>query len=58
MRNLEAKGLTGLNIETNPKPGTGYYFVIKSEQPEVLKRLDKLRQTYPSTSLSRVDCQF
>ncbi len=53
---LEAKGLTGLDIETKPKPGTGYYFVIKSEQPEVLKRLDKLRQTYPSTTLSRVDC--
>ena len=58
IRNLEAKGLTGLNIETNPKQGTGYYFVIKSEQPEVLKQLDKLRQTYPSTSLSRVDCQL
>ena len=53
---LEAKGLTSLDIETKPKPGTGYYFVIKSEQPEVLKRLDKLRQTYPSTTLSRVDC--
>ncbi|HYP68775.1 MAG TPA: hypothetical protein VEP67_11080 [Thiobacillaceae bacterium] len=54
--NLEAKGLNGLNIESKPKQGTGYYFVIKSEQPEVLKRLDKLRQTYPSTTLSRVDC--
>lgn len=53
---LEAKGLTGLNIETKPRQGTGYYFVIKSEQPEVLKQLDKLRQTYPSTTLSRVDC--
>jgi len=56
VRDLEAKGLTGLNIETQPRAGTGYYFVIKSEQPEVLKQLDKLRQTYPSTTLSRVDC--
>jgi hypothetical protein len=56
VRDLEAKGLSGLNIETQPQQGTGYYFVIKSEQPEVLKQLDRLRQTYPSTSLSRVDC--
>lgn len=56
VRDLEAKGLTGLNIETKPQQGTGYYFVIKSEQPEVLKQMDKLRQTYPSTTLSRVDC--
>ena len=28
------------------------------QQPEVLKRLDKLRQTYPSTTLSRVDCHL
>jgi hypothetical protein len=56
VRDLEARGLTGLNIETKPRPGTGYYFVIKSEQPEVLKQLDKLRQTYPTTTLSRVDC--
>lgn len=58
MRNLEARGLTGLNIEPRPRPGTGYYFVIKSEQPEVLKRLDRLRQTYPSSTLSRVDCHI
>jgi hypothetical protein len=58
VRELEAKGLTSLNIETRPKQGTGYYFVIKSEQPEVLKQLDKLRQTYPSTTLSRIDCHI
>jgi hypothetical protein len=56
VREFQSMGLTGLNIETKPKKGTGYYFVIKSEQPEVLKQLDKLRQTYPSTTLSRVDC--
>jgi hypothetical protein len=56
VRALETRGLTALSIETKPKQGTGYYFVIKSEQPEVLKKLDKLRQTYPSTTLSRVDC--
>lgn len=58
IRDLESKGLTSLNIETKPKEGTGYYFVIKSEQQDVLKRLDKLRQTYPSTTLSRVDCHL
>jgi hypothetical protein len=58
VRELETKGLTALSIETRPKQGTGYYFVIKSEQPEVLKKLDKLRQTYPSTTLSRVDCHL
>jgi hypothetical protein len=58
MRDLETKGLSGLSIESKPKQGTGYYFVIKSEQPEVLKQLDKLRQTYPSTTLSRVDCHL
>ena len=57
LRELETRGLTGLNVEGKPKQGTGYYFVIKSEQSEVLKQLDKLRQTYPSTTLSRVDCQ-
>lgn len=56
VRGLESKGLASLAIETKPKEGTGYYFVIKSEQPEVLKQLDKLRQTYPSTTLSRIDC--
>jgi hypothetical protein len=58
IRDLESKGLTSLNIETRPKEGTGYYFVIKSEQLEVLKQLDRLRQAYPTTTLSRVDCQL
>jgi hypothetical protein len=58
IRDLESKGLTSLEIETRPKQGTEYYFVIKSEQLEVLKQLDKLRQTYPSTTLSRVDCHI
>ncbi|MFN3750245.1 MAG: hypothetical protein ACK4SR_02655 [Thiobacillus sp.] len=57
VRELEDKGVLGTRVERVPKPGTDFYFVIRSEDPELLKGLDALKQPYPSSRLSRVACR-
>lgn len=56
VRELEDKGVLGARIERLPKPGTEFYFVIRSEDPDMLKGLDTLKRPYPNSRLSRVAC--
>lgn len=56
VRELENKGVLGIRIERVPKPDTDFYFVIRSEDPEMLKGLDALKQPYPNSRQSRVAC--
>lgn len=53
---LEARGVLGTRVELVPKQGTEYYFVVKSEDPEMLKSLSSIRQPYPNSRQSRVAC--
>jgi hypothetical protein len=53
---LEAKGILGTRIERQARQGTAYYFVIRSEDPDALKSLDSLSQTYPNSQQSRIAC--
>jgi hypothetical protein len=39
-----------------PRQGTGFYFVIRSEDPEALKSLSGIKQAYPNSQQSRVAC--
>ena len=55
-RELEDKGIHGTRIETQPKPGTGYYFLIRSDDADALKSLNEAKTAYPSSTLSRVAC--
>lgn len=55
-RELEDKGVHGTRIETQPKPGTGYYFLIRSDDADALKSLNEAKTAYPSSALSRVGC--
>lgn len=57
MRELEGKGVSGLRLETKPKQGTAYYYLVKSEDAATLKDLDNIRQTLPATTLTRVACK-
>lgn len=57
VRELEEKGVLGTRIERLPGPNTDFYFVIRSEDPDVLKGLDALKQPYPNSQLSRVACR-
>jgi len=57
MRELEAKGVSGLRLETKPKQGTAYYYLVRSEDAATLRDLDDIRQTLPSTTLTRVACK-
>jgi len=57
LRELEDKGVLGTRIELVPKPDTDFYFVIRSEDPEMLKGLDALKQPYPNSRQSRVACR-
>lgn len=56
VRELEEKGVLGTRIERLPKPDTDFYFVIRSEDPDVLKGLDALKQPYPNSRQTRVAC--
>lgn len=55
-RELEDKGIHGIRIETQPKPGTGYYFLIRSDDADALKSLNEAKTAYPSSTISRVAC--
>ncbi|MEW6591547.1 MAG: hypothetical protein AB1418_10985 [Pseudomonadota bacterium] len=57
VRELEDKGVLGTRIELVPKSGTEFYFVIRSEDPDMLKGLDALKQPYPNSRQSRVACR-
>ncbi len=54
---LENKGVSGLRLETKPKEGTAYYYMVKSEDAATLRDLDDVRQTLPATTLTRVACK-
>jgi hypothetical protein len=53
---VEEKGVLGTRIELQPRQGTDYYFVIRSEDPDALKGLSGIRQAYPNSQQSRVAC--
>ncbi len=53
---LEAAGVLGTRIELLPRQGTDFYFVIRSDDPDVLKDLSGLKQAYPNSQQSRVAC--
>lgn len=57
IRELEDKGVTGLRLETKPKEGTSYYYLVKSEDAATLRDLDDVRQSFPATTLTRVACK-
>ena len=57
MRELEGKGVSGLRVEIKPKQGTGYYYLVKSEDAATLRDLDEIRRTLPATTLTRVACK-
>lgn len=57
VRELERKGVSGLRIETRPKQGTSYYYVVKSEDATTLRELDEIRLAFPATTLIRVACK-
>ena len=57
MRELEGKGVSGLRLETKPKEGTAYYYLVRSEDAATLRDLDDIRQTLPATTLTRVACK-
>lgn len=56
VREVEAKGVHGIRIETQARQGTDFYFVISSEDPDALKSLSGIRQAYPNSQQSRVAC--
>lgn len=55
-RELEDKGVHGIRIETQPRPGTGYYFLVRSDDADALKSLNEAKAAYPNSALSRVGC--
>ena len=57
VRELEEKGVHGIRIESQPKQGTAYYFVIRSDDADALKSLNEAKTAYPNSALSRVGCQ-
>ena len=57
VRELEDRGVLGIRIERVPKPDTDFFFVIRSEDPEMLKGLDALKQPYSGSRQSRVACR-
>lgn len=56
VREVEDKGVFGTQIELQPRQGTAYYFVIRSEDQEALKSLSGIKQAYPDSQQSRVAC--
>ena len=56
VREVEAKGVFGTRVESLPRQGTDYYFVIRSEDPDALKSLSEIRQAYPNSQQSRLAC--
>ncbi len=57
IREVENKGVSGLRLETKPKDGTSYYYLVKSEDAVTLRDLDDVRKSFPATTLTRVACK-
>lgn len=57
VRELEEKNVHGIRIEPQPKQGTAYYFVIRSDDADALKSLNDAKTAYPNSALARVACQ-
>ncbi len=53
---VEGKGVLGTRVEVQPRQGTDFYFVIRSEDPDALKSLSGIKQAYPNSRQSRVAC--
>jgi hypothetical protein len=56
VREVEDKGVLGTRVEVQPRQGTDFYFVIRSDDPDALKGLGEIRQAYPGSRQSRVAC--
>lgn len=56
IREAEEKGVHGTRIELVPRQGTASYFLIRSEDPEILKSLGSLARVFPNSVQSRVAC--
>jgi hypothetical protein len=56
VREVEDKGVLGTRVEVQPRQGTDFYFVIRSEDPDALKGLGEIKQAYPGSRQSRVAC--
>jgi hypothetical protein len=56
VREVEDKGVLGTRVELQPRQGTDFYFVIRSEDPDALKSLGEIKQAYPGSRQSRVAC--
>ncbi len=56
VREVEDKGVLGTRVELLPRQGTDFYFVIRSEDPDALKSLGGIKQSYPNSQQSRVAC--
>ncbi len=56
VREVEARGVFGTRVESLPRQGTDFYFMIRSEDPDALKSLSEIRQAYPNSQQSRVAC--
>lgn len=56
VREVEDKGVLGTRVELQPRQGTNFYFVIRSEDPDALKNLGGIKQAYPNSQQSRVAC--
>lgn len=57
MRVLEQKGVSGLRLESKPRQGTAYYYLVRSEDAATLRDLDDIRASLPATTLTRVACR-
>lgn len=57
VRELEEKNVHGIRIEPQPKQGTAYYFVIRSDDADALKSLNDAKTAYPNSALARVACR-
>jgi hypothetical protein len=56
VREVEEKGVLGTQVEVQPRQGTEFYFLIRSEDPDALKGLGEIKQAYPASRQSRVAC--
>ena len=57
VREVEDKGVLGTRVELQPRQGTDFYFVIRSEDTDTLKSLGGIKQAYPNSQQSRVACR-
>ncbi len=48
--------MLGTRVELVPRKGTDFYFVVKSQDQDVLKSLSNIKLPYPNSRQSRVAC--